>query len=147
MSAQIISLQAGSAVAKEAYAVVGPTAPAGMRLPFSAAILWTSVRPRLRDVTAVRSRAAISLGLVLAAMNLAYFQALDRLPIGVAATLELLGPLTLPIVLSRRLEHFAVALPALAGVLLPATPGAALSAAGLLLGGAPPRCAGPGMWS
>ncbi|MFG3530018.1 DMT family transporter [Streptomyces sp. NPDC047917] len=140
MLAQIISLQAGSAVAKEAYAIVGPTALAGMRLLFSAAILWTLVRPRLREITAVQWRAAISLGLVLAAMNLAYFQALNRLPIGVAATLELLGPLTLSIVLSRRLEHFAVALPALVGVLLLATPGAALPAAGLLLGGAAALC-------
>lgn len=140
MLAQIVSLQAGSAVAKDAYGTVGPTALAGMRLFFSAAILWVLVRPRLREVTAVQWRAAISLGLVLAAMNVAYFQAISLLPIGVAATLELLGPLTLSIVLSRRLEHLAVALLALAGVLLLATPGASLSAAGLLLGGAAALC-------
>ncbi|MEV0642934.1 EamA family transporter [Streptomyces sp. NPDC050619] len=140
MLAQIVSLQAGSAVAKEAYTTVGPTALAGMRLFFSAAILWMLVRPRLRDITAVQWRAVISLGLVLAAMNLAYFQAISRLPIGVATTLELLGPLTLSIVLSRRLEHLAVGLLALAGVLLLATPGASLSAAGLLLGGAAALC-------
>ncbi|MGW6054182.1 EamA family transporter [Streptomyces sp. NPDC055189] len=136
MLAQIISLQAGSAVAKGAYASVGPTALAGMRLFFSAVVLWLLVRPRLRGITAVQWRAATSLGLVFAAMNLAYFQALSRLPIGVAATLELLGPLTLSVILSRRLQHFAVALLALAGVLLLAAPGASLSAAGLLLGGA-----------
>lgn len=140
MLAQIVSLQAGSAMAKEAFGTVGPTALAGMRLFFSAAILWILVRPRLREITAVQWRAAISLGLVFAAMNLAYFQAISRLPIGVAATLELLGPLTLSIVLSRRLEHLAVALLALVGVDLLATPGASLSAAGLLLGGAAALC-------
>ncbi|MGW1354518.1 hypothetical protein ACWCQE_35420 [Streptomyces sp. NPDC002409] len=49
----------------------------------------------------------IPLGLVLAAMNMAYFQAISRLPIGVASTVELLGPLALSIALSRRLEHLA----------------------------------------
>ncbi|MBU3865030.1 hypothetical protein KN815_13380 [Streptomyces sp. 4503] len=136
MLAQIASLQAGSAVAKDAYGTVGPTALAGMRLFSSTAIPWLLVRPRLREVTAVQWRAAISLGLVFAAMNLEYFQTISRLPIGVAATLELLGPFTVSIVLSRRLEHLAVALLALVGVLLLAAPGASLSAAGLLLRGA-----------
>jgi len=140
MLAQIISLQAGSAVAKEAYATIGPTALAGMRLVFSAAILWVLARPRLRGVTARQWRAAISLGLVFAAMNLAYFQAISRLPIGVAATLELLGPLALSILLSRRLEHLAVALVALGGVLLLTAPGASLPAGGILLGGAAALC-------
>ncbi|MGW1846219.1 EamA family transporter [Streptomyces sp. NPDC001966] len=140
MLAQIVSLQAGSAVAKGAYATVGPTTLAGMRLAFAAAILWALARPRLGKVTAVQWRAAISLGLVLAAMNLAYFQAISKLPIGVAATLELLGPLTLSIALSRRLEHLAVAVPALVGVLLLASPDSSLSVAGLLLGGAAAVC-------
>ncbi|MFF9510655.1 DMT family transporter [Streptomyces sp. NPDC014724] len=140
MLVQIASLQAGSAVAKEAYASVGPSALAGMRLFFSAAILWLLVRPSLRRVTAVQWRAVIPLGLVFAAMNVAYFQAISRLPIGVAATVELLGPLALSIALSRRLEHLAVSLLALAGVLLLTGPGASLPAAGLVLGGAAALC-------
>lgn len=140
MLVQIASLQAGSAVAKEAYASIGPSALAGMRLFFSAVILWLLVRPSLRRVTAVQWRAVILLGLVFAAMNVAYFQAISRLPIGVAATVELLGPLALSIALSRRLEHLAVALLALAGVLLLTGPGASLSAAGLVLGGAAALC-------
>ncbi|MGD6747746.1 EamA family transporter [Streptomyces sp. BH106] len=140
MLAQIAGLQVGSAVAKGAYVSAGPTALAGMRLCFAAAVLWLLVRPRLRGISAAQWRAAVALGLVLAAMNLAYFQAISRLPIGVAATLELLGPLTLSIALSRRIEHLVVALLALAGVLLLAAPGASLPAAGLLLGGAAAVC-------
>ncbi|MFE9491205.1 MULTISPECIES: DMT family transporter [unclassified Streptomyces] len=71
---------------------------------------------------------------------MAYFQAISRLPIGVAATVELLGPLALSIALSRRLEHLVVVLLALAGVLLLTGPGASLSAAGLVLGGAAALC-------
>ncbi|MGA4837390.1 EamA family transporter [Streptomyces sp. G45] len=137
---QIASLQAGSAVAKGAYAAVGPSALAGMRLFFAAVILWLLVRPSLRRVTAAQWRAVMSLGVVFAAMNVAYFQAISRLPIGVAATVELLGPLALSIALSRRLEHLAVALLALTGVLLLAGPGASLSAAGLMLGLAAAVC-------
>ncbi|MER5502680.1 hypothetical protein ABT096_36590 [Streptomyces sp. NPDC002561] len=54
MLVQIATLQAGSAVAKEAYASAGPSTPAGMRLFFSAAILLLPVRPSLRKVTAVQ---------------------------------------------------------------------------------------------
>ncbi|MHB9757027.1 EamA family transporter [Streptomyces sp. BYX5S] len=140
MLTQIASLQVGAAVAKEAYGSVSPTALAGMRLFFSAAILWLLVRPRLRGVGAVRWRAAVALGLVLAGMNVAYFQAIGHLPIGVAATVELLGPLALSIALSRRLAHFLVALLALAGVLLLAAPGAELATTGLLLGGGAAVC-------
>ncbi|MFB7653715.1 MULTISPECIES: hypothetical protein [unclassified Streptomyces] len=64
-------------------------------------------------------------------MNVTYFQAISRLLICVAATVELLGPLAVSIALSRPLEHLAVALPTLAGVLLLTGPGASLSAAGL----------------
>ncbi|QOV41277.1 EamA family transporter [Streptomyces ferrugineus] len=134
MLGQIFSLQVGSALAKDAYTTVGPTALAGMRIVFSAAFLWLLVRPRLRQVTARQWRAAISLGLVLAAMNLAYFHAIGHLPLGVAATLELLGPLGLSVLLSRRPQHVMAALLALAGVLLLAAPGASLPAVGVLLG-------------
>lgn len=137
---QIVSLQAGSAVAKGAYAVAGPTALAGMRVAFSAVVLWVLVRPRIRGITARQWWSVISLGLVFAGMNLAYFQAVSHLPLGVAATLELLGPLALSVCLSRRLEHLAAALLALVGALLLVTPGASLSATGALLGGAAALC-------
>ncbi|WP_131772188.1 EamA family transporter [Candidatus Protofrankia datiscae] len=131
---QITSLQVGSAVAKGAYDHVGPTALAGMRLTFSAMIMILLVRPRPRRIAVHQWRVAISLGLVLAAMNVAYFQAISHLQIGVASTLELLGPLTLSIVLSHRLEHLAAALLALAGVLLLTASAPSLSLLGILLG-------------
>ncbi|MEU3985585.1 EamA family transporter [Streptomyces sp. NPDC026672] len=135
-----MSLQAGAAVAKDAYATVSPTTLAGLRLGLSAVVMWLLVRPRPRAVTARQWGAAAGLGLVLAAMNLAYFQAIGRLPIGVAATLELLGPLGLSAALSRRPGHMGAALLALAGVLLLAAPGAALPAVGIALGCAAAVC-------
>ncbi|MEI5101597.1 EamA family transporter [Streptomyces sp. PmtG] len=132
--AQVVSLQAGAAVAKAAYAHVSPTALAGMRLGFAALVLWCVVRPRLRSLTAEGWRAAVGLGLVLAAMNTAYFQAIGQLSLGVAATIELLGPLVLALALSRGAAQLCAGLLALAGVLLLAAPGGALPGAGLALG-------------
>ncbi|TDC71766.1 EamA family transporter [Streptomyces hainanensis] len=131
---QITSLQLGAAVAKGAYDQVSPLALAGLRLAFAALVLCAVARPRVRAFDARRWRAVVTLGLVLAAMNVAYFGALQRLPIGVAATLELLGPLALAVGLSRRPGQLSAALLALAGVLLLASPGASLAVAGVVLG-------------
>ncbi len=73
-------------------------------------------------------------------MNVAYFQAIRFLPIGVASTVELLGPLALAVALSRRVRDLVAALLALAGVLLLTAPGQALPSAGLLLGASAAVC-------
>ncbi|MEU7578126.1 EamA family transporter [Streptomyces sp. NPDC041068] len=138
--AQILSLQLGSAVAKGAYGQVGPTALAGMRLGFAALVLWAVVRPRLMVLTAAQWRAAAGLGVVFAGMNAAYFQAIRHLPLGIAATLELLGPLALALALSRRVAHLLSGLLALAGVLLLAVPGGELAGAGIAAGAAAALC-------
>ncbi|MGH3978318.1 MAG: EamA family transporter [Pseudonocardiaceae bacterium] len=67
-------------------------------------------------------------------MNLAYFHTIARLPIGIASTLELLGPLALAIVLTRRLSDLAWALLSITGLLLLTAPGADLSMLGIALG-------------
>ncbi|WP_172383781.1 DMT family transporter [Streptomyces sp. MNP-20] len=138
--AQVVSLQAGAAVAKAAYGQVSPTALAGMRLGFAALVLWCVAWPRPRRFTAERWWAAVGLGVVLAAMNTAYFQAIGKLPLGVAATLELLGPLLLALALSRSPAQLCAGLLALAGVLLLAAPGGALPVAGLALGALAAGC-------
>ncbi|MFJ2767899.1 EamA family transporter [Streptomyces sp. NPDC087300] len=138
--AQVLSLQLGSALAKGTYGQVGPTALAGMRLGFAALVLWTVVRPRLARLTAAQWRAAAGLGVVFAGMNTAYFQAIRHLPLGVAATLELLGPLALALALSRGAAHLLSGLLALAGVLLLAVPGGALPGAGIAAGVAAALC-------
>ncbi|GHE24722.1 EamA family transporter [Streptomyces hydrogenans] len=132
--AQITSLQLGSVVAKGAYDEVGATALAGMRLLFSAIIVCVLVRPRLSAMVGRQWWPTIALGAVFAAMNVAYFQAIEHLPIGVASTIELLGPVTLAVAMSRHWRDVVGVLMALAGVLLLASPGSELPVAGLVFG-------------
>ncbi|MGH7750812.1 MAG: EamA family transporter, partial [Candidatus Dormibacteria bacterium] len=99
---QIASLQLGSAVAKDLFGRVGPTGLGGLRIAWTALVLCALVRPRLRGLSTRQRSTALGLGLVVAAMNVTYFHAIARIPIGVASSLELLGPLGLSLALSRR---------------------------------------------
>jgi len=132
--AQITSLQLGSAVAKDLFADVGVTATAALRITLAAIVLCALVRPRLGSFTRAQWRAAVALGVVFAAMNLAYFQAIRVLPLGVAATLELLGPLLLAVALTRSRSDLAWVALAVAGVLLLGAPGGRLPLLGMVLG-------------
>lgn len=131
---QITSLQLGSTIAKDLFGRAGPTGTAGLRIIWTALVLCALVRPRITTLTGPQLRACVAFGGVVAAMNLAYFHAIALMPIGVASTLELLGPLTLSLLLSRQLRDLLWAALAIGGVLLLATPGAALAATGLAFG-------------
>lgn len=112
------SVQFGSAVADTLFAQAGPGGVVFLRLLFSAALLLALTRPSLRGRRAVDVRAAIAFGLVLAGMNWSFYEALHRLPLGVAVTIEFTGPLAVAVAGSRRaLDAMWVALAA-AGVIL-----------------------------
>lgn len=98
----IVSMQCGAALATELFARGGVTGTAFLRCAFAATVLMAVTRPRLRG----RSRADLGLlvvfGVLLAGMNVAFYEAIDRLPLGVAVTIEFLGPLTVATIFSRR---------------------------------------------
>ncbi|MBT8798022.1 EamA family transporter [Microbacterium flavum] len=87
-----------------------------LRLVFSALILCAVARPRLRGLDRAAWSAVVQLGIALAVMNGLFYLALERLPLGVTVTIEVLGPLTLSIVASRRGSAWLWAVLALAGV-------------------------------
>ena len=99
--AGILSVQIGAALAKQLFGVVGSTGAVALRLCFAALILLVVWRPSLR-----MSRRAWTVvagyGIVLGTMNLSFYQALDRIPLGVAVTITFLGPLTVAAAGSRR---------------------------------------------
>lgn len=110
--------QTGAAIAYQIFDRVGAQGAVFLRLLISSALLWIVFRPSVRSVTTKNLPVILGFGVSLGAMNMCIYQAIARLPLGVAVTMELLGPLVLSVVLSRKLSGVLWAGLALAGVLL-----------------------------
>ena len=109
--------QTGAAIAVGLFDEVGALGAVFLRLALAAVLLGAVVRPPLRAVTRQNVGVVLGFGAALGGMNMLIYQAIARLPLGVAVTIELLGPLVLSVVLSRRLSGLLWAGLALAGVL------------------------------
>jgi inner membrane transporter RhtA len=119
----IVSVQLGAAFAKSLFTLTAPTAVAWLRMAAAAAIFWTFARPRLRGRTWPEWRVVLGYGVALATMNWAIYQSFARIPIGLAVTIEFLGPLSVALVGSRRARDLVwVGLAAVGVVLLGAFP-------------------------
>ncbi|GAB3445810.1 DMT family transporter [Phycicoccus ginsengisoli] len=116
--AAIASVQLGGALAATLVPRIGAGGSVTLRLLFAAAILGVLARPRLRGHSRRAWRVVLGFGLALGLMNLAFYASLAHLPIGVAVTVEFLGPLTLATVLSRRARDLAAVGAAAVGVVL-----------------------------
>ena len=116
------SVQVGAAIGATIFPLVGPGGVVALRQAFAAVALLAVARPRLRDLTWRAVRPALLLGLVLVSMNLALYGAVDRIGLGLAVTLEFLGPLALALAGSRRrLDLLCAAMAGLGVVLLTGT--------------------------
>jgi inner membrane transporter RhtA len=127
----ITSLQIGAALGATLFDEVGPAGSAAVRLVFAALILVAVVRPRLRGRSASDLRLVGLFGLTLGAMNLAIYEAIDRVGLGIAVTVEFVGPLAVAIFLSRRRLDLVWVVLAGAGILLLADPGGSTAIDGL----------------
>lgn len=116
--AAVLCQQLGAAVAVLVFPAAGPLGIVALRLAFSAVILLAVARPRLHGHSGRAWRAAIGLGATMAAMNSLFYEAIARLPLGTAVTIEVLGPLVLSIVVSRRAKALLWAALAFSGVAL-----------------------------
>ncbi|GAA4592725.1 EamA family transporter [Planotetraspora phitsanulokensis] len=114
----ILSVQVGAGLAKNLFTQLSPSAVVFLRIGIGAVILLTMARPKVRGMTRRDLAVAISFGVSLGLMNLSFYEALARLPIGIAVAIEFLGPLTLAVVSSRRLLDLAWVVLAAAGVIL-----------------------------
>jgi inner membrane transporter RhtA len=102
----IVSVQTGSAVATKLFDDVGPVGAVALRLVLSAVILAVMWRPAMRLLRGANRRDLILFGIALAGMNTAFYGSLDRIPLGIAVTLEFVGPLGVAIAGSRRRLDF-----------------------------------------
>lgn len=114
----MLSVQLGAAFAKGLFPAIGSSGTVFLRLSFAALILMLLWRPRLRGYT-LREYVLVALfGVNIAAMNGFFYASIARLPLGIAVTLEFVGPLGVALVESRRLPDVLWTLFAVAGVVL-----------------------------
>jgi inner membrane transporter RhtA len=132
--ASIASVQTGSAIARSLFDDLGASGIALLRLGISALLLLILLRPRIRTWTRQAWIAAVSLGIAMGGMNLIFYLSLRTVPLGIAVTVEFIGPLLLSLVQTRRLLDLAWALLAAGGVaLLGLNPGDSAPLSGLAL--------------
>ena len=128
----IVSVQVGAAIAKNLFGEVPPTTMTWMRLATSTVVLMLIARPRFRDRTGRDWLTALVFGVALATMNWAIYQSFAQIPLGMAVTIEFLGPLTLAVIGSRRPRDLIWVLLAGGGVALLGFAPTGLTVAGVL---------------
>jgi threonine/homoserine efflux transporter RhtA len=96
------SVQFGAAIAKGLFDELGPAGTVFLRFGLAALALLVLWRPSLKGYARRSYLVAVVFGLTLAAMNFTFYFALDRIPLGVAVTLEFVGPLGVAVAGSRR---------------------------------------------
>jgi inner membrane transporter RhtA len=114
----IISVQSGAAIAKGLFPAFGAAGTASLRIGISALLLLAVYRPNLKKITIDQWKIVIPYGLSLGAMNLIFYLAIERIPIGLAVTLEFVGPLLVAVFGSKRWIDFFWVLLAAAGIVL-----------------------------
>ena len=114
----IISVQCGAAIAKTLFPAIGAAGTASIRIGISAIILLLAYRPNLKQITTSQWKIVVPYGLALGAMNLIFYLAIERIPIGLAVTLEFIGPLLVAIIGSKRLIDYCWVLLAAMGIVL-----------------------------
>jgi inner membrane transporter RhtA len=114
----IASVQTGSAIARTLFDELGAPGVAFLRLTIAAILMLVILRPAVRSWSRKAWRAAALLGVAMAGMNVVFYLSLKTVPLGVAVTVEYLGPLLLALVQTRRWIDLMWALLAGAGVAL-----------------------------
>lgn len=105
----MVSVQSGAAIAITLFAVVGPVGVVSLRLVTASAFLVSTARPPTTPLRTSRAAALAGYGLVIAGMNICFYLAIERVPLGVAVALEMVGPIAVAIIGSRRPRDLAAA--------------------------------------
>ncbi|WP_436848365.1 EamA family transporter [Streptomyces griseoviridis] len=126
-----LSNQTGAAIGSLAFPVIGPVGVVAVRQYVAAVVLLAVGRPRLRSFTWRQWWPVLALAVVFGAMNLSLYTAVDRIGLGLAVTLEFLGPLTIALAAVRRRVDACCAVIAAAGVVTLMRPRPSTDYAGL----------------
>lgn len=114
----LVLQNAGAAVAKSLFPLVGVEGMTALRIGLSAVLLVAVWRPWRFSLTRTALRDLVLYGLTLGLMNLLIYQAFERIPLGIALAIEITGPLAVALAGSRRLRDIAWVLCAIGGLVL-----------------------------
>jgi len=131
MTGSAASNQIGAATAALAFPVIGPAGVVAVRQWVAGAVLLVTVRPKFASFTRQQWRPVLTLAAIFAIMNLSLYTAIDSIGLGLAVTLEFLGPLSVALLASRRTRDLACALVAAAAVVVLARPQPSTDYAGI----------------
>ena len=133
MTGSAASNQFGAATAALALPVLGPAGVVAVRQWVAGALLLAAARPKFASLTREQWRPVLALALIFATMNLSLYAAISTIGLGLAVTLEFLGPLSVALLASRRLIDFGCALIAGTAVVVLARPQPSTDYAGIFL--------------
>jgi inner membrane transporter RhtA len=128
------AVQGSAALSVPLFDVIAPAAAAAWRQAFGALVLLTFLRPRLRGYSGAEWATVGALGGAIATMNVAFYQAADRLPLGIAATLLYLGPFAVALVHTEIGWRLLLPVSALVGVVLVSRPNGDADPVGICVG-------------
>jgi inner membrane transporter RhtA len=137
----IVSIQLGAAVAVNLFPGLGTVGTAFLRMAFAAVLLIAATRHTIAWSARRHAGALLLYGTILGVMNLSFYGAIARIPLGIAVAIEFVGPLGLAAATSRRGRDFAwIGLAVLGVVLLTPEIGTALDPLGVALAGVTGLC-------
>lgn len=128
-----VSINFGSSIAGLLVPIVGSVVVVAVRQLVTALVLVPFVRPRVRGRGLRALAPALALGVILAVMNLSFYEAVGRVDLGTAVTIEFLGPLSIALATSRRVIDVVCAVAAGVGVYLLAGSSGELDVVGVVL--------------
>lgn len=128
-----ISQYVGAALAVVLFERISPVTVAWLRVASSGVVLWAWRRPRWRDWSPAQQREVAAFGVALALMNLCFYLAVDRLPLGTAVAIEFSGPIAVAVVGLRSIRNLVALSLAVVGVVLLADVRGRASPAGVAL--------------
>ena len=108
--------QVGAALGAMAFPLIGPAGVVALRQLVAVSVLFPAARPRIRHLRWAQWWPALLLGVVMSAMNLALYASIERIGLGLAVTLEFLGPLVVALGGSRSRRDVGIAVTAAVGV-------------------------------
>ncbi len=119
----MISIQLGASLAKGLFPMVGPFGTCGLRLAFATVVMWIVFRPWKTKLNKNQIKGLGVYGVSLGLMNLLFYAAIERIPLGIAVALEFTGPLAVAVFSSKNKKDYLWAVLATVGIylLLPTT--------------------------